>query len=146
MAKKTRDTDAGVLPEIRARSIVLVDKNNNDRIVMHSSDGSDSACGIQIRGPSGLPLLDMQVSGSNEVTICFVDSDNRSAITLGVNQFGRGMSVMSGDEVAALSLGVDSQGVGPYGESQGYLMIRNTESNEQIFVPILSKNPSAGSE
>ena len=118
---------------IVARSVTVVDENGNAKLLLQASLGR---CGIQMMGKDGEPKLELQVAENGETTILISDSQDQPSITIGVSETGKGLSVLA-DNVNVASLGCDLSGLGPLSSSQGYLLIRNTENDEQTFFPEL---------
>jgi len=126
---------------IVARSIRIVDDEGNVRMNLGATATGPGLCGVQIMGRTGLPLIDLQVTDFGEATLSFTGPDNQTAISIGINQSSHGMSVTTKDGTPVLYFGVDLTKSGPFSPSQGYLFIRNAETNEQVILP----DPNEGS-
>ncbi|MCC9606237.1 hypothetical protein LOC68_18880 [Blastopirellula sp. JC732] len=136
MAKRnTKKKPTVTHEEIVTHSIRLVDREGNDRIMLHASAEEPGLAGIQIVGSSGFPRLELQVANDGEVGIRITNQENQNVIQIGVNQTGNGFSISTKDGSPVIMMGVNSEQFGPFGPTQGNMVIRDAATNEQTIIP-----------
>lgn len=119
---------------ISAESIRLVDRAGKERMRLHAGS---SISGIQILGPSGLPMIELQVTSDGEATLRIANSNSSTAISIGSNQNGNGITVHNYDGLPSTSIGIDHLGDDTSGPSGGYLVVRDLKNqNHKIIRPL----------
>lgn len=128
--------------EIVAHSIRLVDRAGNDRIMLHASAEEPGLAGIQIVGSSGLPRLELQVADDGQVGIRMTNQENQNVIQIGINQTGNGLSISTSEGMPVIMMGVHAEQFGPFGPTQGNIVVRDAATNEQTIIPDPNKTQS----
>ena len=119
---------------ISAESIRLVDRDGKERMRLHAGS---SISGIQILGPSGLPLIELQVTSDGEATLRVANTNCSTAISIGSNQNGNGITVHNHDGLPSTSIGIDHLDDDASGPSGGYLIVRDFKyQNHAIIRPV----------
>lgn len=130
--RKTKQKPNVTHEEIVTHSIRLVDRQGNDRITMQAADGYSL---VQFMGEAGVPQIELQVVDNGDATIRIGNQEDQTAISIGVNQSGNGISINAQDGTFVVMMGVYAKQTGPFSPTQGHLFIRDSATNEQFILP-----------